>query len=79
MQAAETPVAHDQRVIARTQGLCELLRQCIDLCDCVPPRAQRGDERRGVPAEVGRREQPDLISERERRAEGVAVLEARFR
>src|SRR6185312_6456828 len=73
VQAAEPAVAHDQRVIAGTQGLRELGSHRVDLRNGVAARAERGYERGRIPAEIGRREEPHLVRQRERGTERVAM------
>src|SRR6185436_17257251 len=73
VQATEPAVAHDQRVIAGTQGLRELGGHRIDLRHRMTARPERGDERCSVPTEIGWREEPHLVCQRERGTQRVPM------
>ena len=73
MQAAKAAIAHHEYLISRTQSPNEIRTERVQVAAQVATLAERCDDRLHVPAQIGRRVDPYLVSRGERRRQRIPM------
>src|SRR5580698_9529017 len=69
MQAPNPSVAHDEYMVTRTRRLSQLASQRFDVLAGMPAGTQPGNYGAGIPTDVRRRIEPNLVRIRQRRSQ----------